>query len=153
MKNRLKHIYLLLYIFPFKLAYLCLSQCKDALSTRQKLIAQDYKVSYSLAKACKPDLRKYRCNMDTAMPRAREAKLSYLLLCLEAAVHRGEALMPCGRTQVLPPTVLVSTCLRSFCRRANGERRVSGRDAGLQADADGRLLAQSRDRAALQRGD
>uniref|UniRef100_A0A671RUE9 Golgi apparatus protein 1 n=1 Tax=Sinocyclocheilus anshuiensis TaxID=1608454 RepID=A0A671RUE9_9TELE len=66
-------------------------KCKDALSTRQKLIAQDYKVSYSLAKACKPDLRKYRCNMDTAMPRAREAKLSYLLLCLEAAVHRGEA--------------------------------------------------------------
>ncbi|KAK7122114.1 hypothetical protein R3I93_023051 [Phoxinus phoxinus] len=65
-------------------------KCKDALSTRQKLIAQDYKVSYSLAKACKPDLRKYRCNMDTAMPRAREAKLSYLLLCLEAAVHRGQ---------------------------------------------------------------
>lgn len=71
-------------------AYLCHVQCKDALSTRQKLIAQDYKVSYSLAKACKPDLRKYRCNMDTAMPRAREAKLSYLLLCLEAAVHRGK---------------------------------------------------------------
>uniref|UniRef100_A0A671NUJ3 Golgi apparatus protein 1 n=1 Tax=Sinocyclocheilus anshuiensis TaxID=1608454 RepID=A0A671NUJ3_9TELE len=65
-------------------------KCKDALSTRQKLIAQDYKVSYSLAKACKPDLRKYRCNMDTAMPRAREAKLSYLLLCLEATVHRGQ---------------------------------------------------------------
>ncbi|XP_077078631.1 Golgi apparatus protein 1 isoform X2 [Siphateles boraxobius] len=65
-------------------------KCRDALSTRQKLIAQDYKVSYSLAKACKPDLRKYRCNMDTAMPRAREAKLSYLLLCLEAAVHRGQ---------------------------------------------------------------
>uniref|UniRef100_A0A8C1LYJ9 Golgi apparatus protein 1 n=1 Tax=Cyprinus carpio TaxID=7962 RepID=A0A8C1LYJ9_CYPCA len=65
-------------------------KCKDALSTRQKLIAQDYKVSYSLAKACKPDLRKYRCNMDTSMPRAREAKLSYLLLCLEAAVHRGQ---------------------------------------------------------------
>uniref|UniRef100_A0A673JQW0 Golgi apparatus protein 1 n=1 Tax=Sinocyclocheilus rhinocerous TaxID=307959 RepID=A0A673JQW0_9TELE len=90
MKNCLKHIYLLLHIFPFELAYLCFPQCKDALSTRQKLIAQDYKVSYSLAKACKPDLRKYRCNMDTAMPRAREAKLSYLLLCLEAAVHRGQ---------------------------------------------------------------
>lgn len=80
-------------IFPVKCKCLCFAQCKDALSTRQKLIAQDYKVSYSLAKACKPDLRKYRCNMDTSMPRAREAKLSYLLLCLEAAVHRGEALM------------------------------------------------------------
>lgn len=65
------------------------AQCKEALSTRQKLIAQDYKVSYSLAKACKQDLRKYRCNVDNTLPRGREAKLSYLLLCLESAVHRG----------------------------------------------------------------
>ncbi|KAM9480784.1 Golgi apparatus protein 1b isoform 2-T2 [Clarias gariepinus] len=64
-------------------------KCRDALTTRQKLIAQDYKVSYSLAKACKADLRKYRCNLDANMPRAREARLSYLLLCLESAVHRG----------------------------------------------------------------
>ncbi|XP_056622414.1 LOW QUALITY PROTEIN: Golgi apparatus protein 1b [Triplophysa dalaica] len=64
-------------------------KCRNALTTRQKLIAQDYKVSYSLAKACKADLRKYRCNPDSSMPRAREARLSYLLLCLESAVHRG----------------------------------------------------------------
>ncbi|XP_064414423.1 Golgi apparatus protein 1 [Latimeria chalumnae] len=63
-------------------------KCREALTTRQKLIAQDYKVSYSLAKACKSDLRKYRCNVDN-LPRAREARLSYLLLCLESAVHRG----------------------------------------------------------------
>uniref|UniRef100_A0A8C1WIT0 Golgi apparatus protein 1 n=1 Tax=Cyprinus carpio TaxID=7962 RepID=A0A8C1WIT0_CYPCA len=63
--------------------------CRNALTTRQKLIAQDYKVSYSLAKACKADLRKYHCNPDTSMPRAREARLSFLLLCLESAVHRG----------------------------------------------------------------
>uniref|UniRef100_A0A3Q2P8U9 Golgi apparatus protein 1 n=1 Tax=Fundulus heteroclitus TaxID=8078 RepID=A0A3Q2P8U9_FUNHE len=61
----------------------------DALTTRQKLISQDYRVSYSLAKACKLDLRKQRCSLDTSLPRAREARLSYLLLCLEAAVHRG----------------------------------------------------------------
>lgn len=65
-------------------------QCREALTTRQKLIAQDYKVSYSLAKACKSDLRKYRCSADSNMPRAREARLSYLLLCLESAVHRGK---------------------------------------------------------------
>uniref|UniRef100_A0A4W3HCX1 Golgi apparatus protein 1 n=1 Tax=Callorhinchus milii TaxID=7868 RepID=A0A4W3HCX1_CALMI len=63
-------------------------KCRDALTTRQKLIAQDYKVSYSLAKACKSDLRKYRCNMEN-LPRSREARLSYLLLCLESSVHRG----------------------------------------------------------------
>ncbi|TRY85806.1 hypothetical protein DNTS_011855 [Danionella cerebrum] len=77
-------------LFNHKFEETMSEKCKDALSTRQKLIVQDYKVSYSLAKACKPDLRKHRCNMDTAMPRAREAKLSYLLLCLEAAVHRGQ---------------------------------------------------------------
>lgn len=70
-------------------------QCRDALTTRQKLIAQDYKVSYSLAKACKADLRKYRCSLDTNMPRAREARLSYLLLCLESAVHRGQCVCVC----------------------------------------------------------
>uniref|UniRef100_A0A1A8N4A8 Golgi apparatus protein 1 n=1 Tax=Nothobranchius pienaari TaxID=704102 RepID=A0A1A8N4A8_9TELE len=64
-------------------------KCRDALTTRQKLISQDYKVSYSLAKACKLDLRKQHCSLDTNLPRAREARLSYLLLCLEAAVHRG----------------------------------------------------------------
>lgn len=67
---------------------LCPLQCREALTTRQKLIAQDYKVSYSLARACKADLRKNRCSADS-MPRAREARLSYLLLCLESAVHRG----------------------------------------------------------------
>lgn len=64
-------------------------QCREALTTRQKLIAQDYKVSYSLARACKADLRKNRCSADSNMPRAREARLSYLLLCLESSVHRG----------------------------------------------------------------
>lgn len=73
------------------LKHLSAPQCRDALTTRQKLISQDYRVSYSLAKACKLDLRKQRCSLDTNLPRAREARLSYLLLCLEAAVHRGES--------------------------------------------------------------
>lgn len=68
---------------------MCLLQCRDALTTRQKLIAQDYKVSYSLAKSCKSDLKKYRCNVEN-LPRSREARLSYLLMCLESAVHRGK---------------------------------------------------------------
>uniref|UniRef100_A0A6Q2X410 Golgi apparatus protein 1 n=1 Tax=Esox lucius TaxID=8010 RepID=A0A6Q2X410_ESOLU len=76
-------------LFNHKFEEAMSEKCRDALTTRQKLIAQDYKVSYSLAKACKADLRKYRCNLDTNMPRAREARLSYLLLCLESAVHRG----------------------------------------------------------------
>uniref|UniRef100_A0AAQ5ZZ56 Golgi apparatus protein 1 n=1 Tax=Amphiprion ocellaris TaxID=80972 RepID=A0AAQ5ZZ56_AMPOC len=76
-------------LFNHKFEEAMSERCREALTTRQKLIAQDYKVSYSLAKACKSDLRKYRCSVDTNMPRAREARLSYLLLCLESAVHRG----------------------------------------------------------------
>uniref|UniRef100_A0A8C2JZE7 Golgi apparatus protein 1 n=1 Tax=Cyprinus carpio TaxID=7962 RepID=A0A8C2JZE7_CYPCA len=76
-------------LFNHKFEEAMSEKCRNALTTRQKLIAQDYKVSYSLAKACKADLRKYHCNPDTSMPRAREARLSFLLLCLESAVHRG----------------------------------------------------------------
>ncbi|KAM8895295.1 Golgi apparatus protein 1-like isoform 1-T1 [Spinachia spinachia] len=76
-------------LFNHKFEEAMSEKCRDALTTRQKLISQDYRVSYSLAKACKTDLRKQRCSLDTNLPRAREARLSYLLLCLEAAVHRG----------------------------------------------------------------
>uniref|UniRef100_A0A1A8GJW1 Golgi apparatus protein 1 n=1 Tax=Nothobranchius korthausae TaxID=1143690 RepID=A0A1A8GJW1_9TELE len=76
-------------LFNHKFEEAMSEKCREALTTRQKLIAQDYKVSYSLAKACKSDLRKYRCSVDANMSRARDTRLSYLLLCLEAAVHRG----------------------------------------------------------------
>ncbi|GCB74538.1 Golgi apparatus protein 1-like isoform X2 [Scyliorhinus torazame] len=75
-------------LFNHKFEEAMSDKCREALTTRQKLIVQDYKVSYSLAKACKNDLRKNRCNAEN-LPRAREARLSYLLLCLESAVHRG----------------------------------------------------------------
>uniref|UniRef100_A0A8C4ZRL3 Golgi apparatus protein 1 n=1 Tax=Gadus morhua TaxID=8049 RepID=A0A8C4ZRL3_GADMO len=76
-------------LFNHKFEEAMSEKCRDALTTRQKLIAQDYRVSYSLAKACKADLRKQHCNLENNLPRAREARLSYLLLCLESAVHRG----------------------------------------------------------------
>lgn len=79
---------------------MCLLQCRDALTTRQKLIAQDYKVSYSLAKSCKSDLKKYRCNVEN-LPRSREARLSYLLMCLESAVHRGKCSSRLAGTLIL----------------------------------------------------
>ncbi|XP_072403853.1 Golgi apparatus protein 1 isoform X1 [Chiloscyllium punctatum] len=78
-------------LFNHKFEEAMSDKCREALTTRQKLIVQDYKVSYSLAKACKNDLRKYRCNAEN-LPRAREARLSYLLLCLESSVHRGRQL-------------------------------------------------------------
>lgn len=98
-------------------------QCREALTTRQKLIAQDYKVSYSLAKACKSDLRKYHCNVDTSMPRAREARLSYLLLCLESAVHRGEQTFICRSW--LQQLINVPFCLCGTQRPLRAQLHIS----------------------------
>ncbi|KAJ3592879.1 hypothetical protein NHX12_005217, partial [Muraenolepis orangiensis] len=67
-------------LFNHKFEEAMSEKCRDALTTRQKLIAQDYRVSYSLAKACKADLRKQHCNLENNLPRSREARLSYLLL-------------------------------------------------------------------------
>lgn len=90
-------------------------QCREALTTRQKLIAQDYKVSYSLAKSCKSDLKKYRCNVEN-LPRSREARLSYLLMCLESAVHRGDVcfLFPCCHSFFSSHSEVPVAVIRSF---------------------------------------
>ncbi|KAK0142573.1 Golgi apparatus protein 1 [Merluccius polli] len=74
-------------LFNHKFEEAMSERCREALTTRQKLISQDYKVSYSLARACRAELKKHHCSAET--PRAREARLSYLLLCLESSVHRG----------------------------------------------------------------
>ncbi|KAL0968110.1 hypothetical protein UPYG_G00262530 [Umbra pygmaea] len=63
-------------------------RCREALTTRQKLIAQDYKVSYSWPR---PANRPEEVQLQHGHQHAQspEARLSYLLLCLESAVHRG----------------------------------------------------------------
>ncbi|XP_056455527.1 Golgi apparatus protein 1-like [Gadus chalcogrammus] len=76
-------------LFNHKFEEAMSERCREALTTRQKLISQDYKVSYSLARACRADLKKQHCSVETPRARAREARLSYLLLCLESSVHRG----------------------------------------------------------------
>ncbi|KAJ3597170.1 hypothetical protein NHX12_003570 [Muraenolepis orangiensis] len=76
-------------LFNHKFEEAMSERCREALTTRQKLISQDYKVSYSLARACRADLKKQHCSTETPRARAREARLSYLLLCLESSVHRG----------------------------------------------------------------
>ena len=115
-------------------------QCREALTTRQKLIAQDYKVSYSLAKSCKSDLKKYRCNVEN-LPRSREARLSYLLMCLESAVHRGESsflFIFSTRFWIFAPvlallSIPVPVTQRVFLRKQNSRLRAWRPSVLLQA--------------------
>lgn len=64
-----------------------LSQCRDKLFQREKLIVQDYKVNRGLAKACREDIKMYHCRDETS--ERREFRLAQILLCLENAIRRG----------------------------------------------------------------
>uniref|UniRef100_A0A8C4QBS8 Golgi apparatus protein 1 n=1 Tax=Eptatretus burgeri TaxID=7764 RepID=A0A8C4QBS8_EPTBU len=66
-------------------------KCKNVLTIRQKLIAQDYKTSYLLAKACRLDLKYNHCTAEV-VPHLREVRLSHLLICLENAMHNGKSI-------------------------------------------------------------
>ncbi|CAH1270213.1 GLG1 [Branchiostoma lanceolatum] len=62
--------------------------CREKLIIRQRLVSQDYKVNYGLAKKCKEDIKHYHCRVDN-MPEGKFAKLSFILLCLENAIQKG----------------------------------------------------------------
>ncbi|KAJ4442010.1 hypothetical protein ANN_11874 [Periplaneta americana] len=62
-------------------------KCQEHLSRRQKLIAQDYKVSRGLARACKDDIRASHCRR--AVSDDKEIRLAQILLCLESVIRNG----------------------------------------------------------------
>ncbi|XP_078689897.1 Golgi apparatus protein 1-like isoform X16 [Branchiostoma floridae x Branchiostoma belcheri] len=62
--------------------------CREKLIIRQRMVSQDYKVNYGLAKKCKEDIKHYHCRVDN-MPEGKFAKLSFILLCLENAIQKG----------------------------------------------------------------
>ncbi|XP_070575745.1 Golgi apparatus protein 1-like isoform X2 [Ptychodera flava] len=61
--------------------------CKEKLTIRQRLTAEDYKVAYKLQKTCSADIKKYHCEFHHV--KNKEAKLSFLLLCLENQIKKG----------------------------------------------------------------
>ncbi|XP_014213335.1 Golgi apparatus protein 1 [Copidosoma floridanum] len=63
------------------------ADCQEQLVRREKLIASDYKVSRGLARACKDDIRTYRCRKNVSED--KDIKLAQILLCLESAVKNG----------------------------------------------------------------
>ncbi|GLH04957.1 Golgi apparatus protein 1 [Gryllus bimaculatus] len=60
-------------------------ECQEHLSWRQKLIAQDYKVSRGLARACREDIRTYHCRR--AVHDDKDIRLAQILLCLEGVIR------------------------------------------------------------------
>ncbi|XP_054282392.1 Golgi apparatus protein 1-like [Macrosteles quadrilineatus] len=78
-------------------AYECLMQhkfdtlisqpCQDQLLRHQKIIVQDFSVSKGLARACKEDIRNYRCRRLVSDDKG--VRLAQILLCLENAIKNG----------------------------------------------------------------
>ncbi|GAB6030494.1 hypothetical protein CHUAL_007357 [Chamberlinius hualienensis] len=62
--------------------------CREKLTQRQQLSAFDYKINKGLAKACREDIRTYRCRDETS--KNREIRLAQILRCLENVVHKGD---------------------------------------------------------------
>ncbi|VEN58943.1 unnamed protein product [Callosobruchus maculatus] len=63
-------------------------RCQQQMLRRQKLIAQDYRVSKGLLRACKDEIRKVHCRKQSIVT-DKTAKLAQILLCLENAVRNG----------------------------------------------------------------
>ncbi|GFG30167.1 hypothetical protein Cfor_10154 [Coptotermes formosanus] len=63
------------------------SKCQEHLTRRQKLIAQDYKVSKGLARMCKDDIRASHCRRSVSED--KEIRLAQILLCLEGVIRNG----------------------------------------------------------------
>ncbi|XP_001605655.2 Golgi apparatus protein 1 [Nasonia vitripennis] len=62
-------------------------ECQDQLLRREKLIASDYRVSKGLVRACKEDIKNYRCRKNVSDD--KDIRLAQILLCLESAVKNG----------------------------------------------------------------
>lgn len=63
------------------------SKCQEHLTRRQKLIAQDYKVSRGLARMCKDEIRASHCRRSVSDQ--KEIRLAQILLCLEGVIRNG----------------------------------------------------------------
>lgn len=67
-------------------------ECKKSLLRRQKLIAQDYRISKGFMRACKEDIKKTHCRRQTSND--RNIRLAQVLLCLENIAKNGTVLQP-----------------------------------------------------------
>ncbi|XP_030831388.1 Golgi apparatus protein 1-like isoform X3 [Strongylocentrotus purpuratus] len=63
------------------------TDCKEKLTTRQKVVALDYKVNFRLQRRCKKEIQNARCQETAA--KTKEVKLAEILICLGSAGRAG----------------------------------------------------------------
>ncbi|XP_023348242.1 Golgi apparatus protein 1, partial [Eurytemora carolleeae] len=66
------------------------TECRKEVSRRQKLVNVDYKVSNTLIKACKVDIKENRCRKD--LDKNMNVGLNQILVCLEDARLQGSTI-------------------------------------------------------------
>ncbi|XP_035902218.1 Golgi apparatus protein 1 isoform X1 [Anopheles stephensi] len=66
--------------------------CQQQLLRHDRLVVHDYKVSRGLTRACKEDIKTYRCRRGVSDD--KDVRLAQILLCLEAVQKNSTKLMP-----------------------------------------------------------
>lgn len=66
-------------------------ECKSQLRRRQKLVAENYKISHGLAKACRNEIHDFKCRRNTKPEKT--VRLAQILLCLEDVMRNEEGVI------------------------------------------------------------
>lgn len=74
-------------------------QCREQLFKREKLVVKDTEVSKGLVRACRADIKLYKCKRSTSDH--RKVRLAQILLCLENAAHNGSKISADCRSEMV----------------------------------------------------
>lgn len=112
------------------------AKCEGQLSRRSSLIAQDYRISKGLAKACKEDIKINHCRKGVSDD--KDIRLAQILLCLEAANKNNSKLLPDCLAEIfdhrkmlmedykLSPEIIIDCAdeLNRFCQSTEGAETI-----------------------------
>lgn len=111
-------------------------KCESQLNRRSSLIAQDYRISKGLAKACKEDIKLNHCRKGVSDD--KDVRLAQILLCLEAAQKNNTKLLPDCVAEIfdhrkmlmedykLSPEIIIDCAdeLNRFCQSTEGSQTI-----------------------------
>lgn len=110
--------------------------CQSQLIRRDKLIANDYRVSKGLAKSCKEDIKLNHCRKGVSDD--KDVRLAQILLCLEAAQKNNTKILPDCLAEIfdhrkmlmenykMSPEI-INDCtqdLKTFCQSTEGPETI-----------------------------
>lgn len=112
------------------------AKCEGQLNRRSSLIAQDYRISKGLAKACKEDIKINHCRKGVSDD--KDIRLAQILLCLEAANKNNSKLLPDCLAEIfdhrkmlmedykLSPEIIIDCAdeLNRFCQSTEGAETI-----------------------------